>query len=102
MRTAENDFNTGVYRLISKGDGTVELVYTYSLTGNKHGSDGMNCDFVLEQKIKCDSFDKNCDLARAIREHKITRAIWYGHDNYITPRKVLKNGFVLIVINDDM
>lgn len=97
MRTAVKDFNKGVYRLISNGDKTFDLVLTHSLTGNKLGYDGMNCDLVLEEGIKCNSSERNCDLAKAIRKHKITRAIWYSHDGYVIPKEVLKNGFILFV-----
>ena len=102
MRVAEKDFSKGVYRLISNGNETFELVFTRSLTGNKYGSDGMNCDLVLEQEIKCNTSERNCDLAKAIRKHKITRAIWYSYNDYVTPKEVLKNGFMLIVINGCM
>lgn len=102
MRTAEKDFNKGIYRLISNGDNTFDLVFTRSLTRNKYGSDGMNYDLVLEQGIKCNTSERNCDLVKAIRKYKITRAIWYGYNDYVTPKEVLKNGFMLIVVNDDM
>lgn len=101
MRAAVKDFNKGVYRLISDGKGAFDLVLTHSLTGNKYGSDGMNCDLVLEQGIKCNTSEKNCDLAKAIRKHKITRAIWYGYDDYVTPKEVLKNGFMLIICSSN-
>lgn len=83
---AKQDYVKGVYYLKfiknEKGKSVWDLVFTYSLTGDPTGRDRMNCDLTLEENITCDQ------LKDAIKKHKITRAIWYGRDNYVTPKEI--------------
>lgn len=58
------------------------LLFVNSLTGDPTGSDMMNISLTLEEKITC------AQLKDAIKKHKITRAIWYGRDDYVTPKEV--------------
>lgn len=95
-RRAEKDFTKGVYQMRFKGnrDGKshFELVFTTSLTKNSKGDDGMNCDLMLENDFICSQ------LPDLIKKHKITKAIWYSRNDYVTPYHIKKYGFELLII----
>lgn len=83
---AKKDYVKGFYYLEfvknENGKSLWDLVYISSLTGNSIGSDMMNVSLVLEENISCNQ------LKEAIKKHKITRAIWYGRDDYVIPKEV--------------
>ena len=87
---AKKDYVKGVYYLKfvknENGKSLWNLLLVNSLTGDPTGSDGMNIDLVLEENISC------AQLKDAIKKHKITRAIWYERDDYVTPKEV-KSGY---------
>ncbi len=93
---AKKDYVKGFYYLDyiknEKGKSVWDLVFTRSLTGDPTGSDMMNCNLVLEQNITCNQ------LPELIKKHKITRAIWYGHDDYVTPKEVKSNRWIGIIV----
>ena len=77
---AKKDYVKGFYYLeFVKNENRKSL---NSLTGDPTGSDKMNISLTLEQGITC------AQLKDAIKKHKITRAIWYGRDDYVTPKEV--------------
>ena len=94
---AKKDYVKGIYCLEfiknENGKSIWDLVFINSLTGDPTGSDMMNISLVLEENITCNQ------LKEAIKKHKITRAIWYGRDNYVTPKEVKSGrwGGILVV-----
>ena len=86
---AKRDYTKGVYHLEfiknENGKSVWNLVLVHSLTGDPTGKDKMNVGTVLEENITCNQ------LKDAIKKHKITRSIWFGRDDYVTPKEI-KNG----------
>lgn len=93
---AKKDYNKGVYHLDFKrnenGKSVWDLVLVHSLTGDPTGRDMMNNGLVLEENITCDQ------LKKAVKKHKITRAIWYGRDRYVTPKEIKSSTWCGIVV----
>lgn len=83
---AKKDYVKGFYYLeyvkTINGKSLWNLLFINSLTGDPTGSDKMNISLLLEENITCSQ------LKNAINKHKITRAIWYGHDDYVMPKEV--------------
>jgi len=93
---AKKDYVKGFYYLEfvknENGKSLWDLLFVNSLTGNPTGSDKMNISLTLEKKITC------AQLKDAIKKHKITRAIWYGRDDYVTPKEVKSGHWMGILV----
>ena len=94
MARAKKDYTKGVYHLEYIGNSRWNLTHVTSLTGDPTGRDNMNASLVLEKGITCQ------DLKEAIKKHKITRAILYGRDNYVTPKEINSGRWFGIVVID--
>ena len=99
-RKAKRDYCKGVYRLLYEYDDKTkfDLVFTHSLNGDPNGR-GLNCDFVLAQKIDWEQFKSE------IKKNKITRAIWFSNreDGYVIPKDVVSGKHMGVIwIKDDI
>lgn len=99
-RKAKRNYCKGVYRLLYEYKDTTkfDLVITHSFNGKADGT-GLNCDFVLAQKIDWEQ------LKTEIKKNKITRAIWFGtrEEDYIMPKDITSGRHMgIIVVNDDI
>ena len=54
----------------------------------------MNVSITLEKGITCSQ------LKEAVKKHKITRAIWYGRDEYVTPKEINSGRWLGIIVID--
>lgn len=94
MTRAKKDYTKGVYQLEYVSNAHWDLTYITSLTGDPTGMDNMNISVVLEKGITCK------DLKEAVKKHKITRAIWFGRDEYVTPKEINSGRWVGIIVID--
>ncbi len=94
MARAKRDYTKGVYHLEYVGKGYWDLTHVTSLTGDPTGRDMMNVSITLEKGITCNQ------LKEAVKKHKITRAIWYGHDEYVTPKEINSEHWLGIIVID--
>lgn len=92
MARAKKDYTKGVYHLEYVGNSHWDLTYVTSLTGDPTGRDMMNVSITLEKGIICSQ------LKEAIKKHKITRAIWYGRDDYVTPKEIKSGHWMGILV----
>lgn len=92
MGRAKKNYTKGVYHLEYVGKGHWDLTHVTSLTGDPTGMDNMNVSITLEQGITCQ------DLKEAVKKHKITRAIWYGRDEYVTPKEINSGRWMGIIV----
>lgn len=92
MARAKKDYTKGVYQLNYVGNSRWDLEYVTSLTGDPTGRDMMNISITLEEGIICSQ------LKEAVKKHKITRAIWYGRDDYVTPKEIKSGRWMCIVV----
>lgn len=94
MAKAKKDYTKGVYQLEYVGNAHWNLTYVISLTGDVTGRDMMNVSITLEKGITC------AQLKDAIKKHKITRSIWFGRDEYVTPKEVNSGRWLGIIVID--
>ena len=93
MGKAKRDYIKGFYRILKNGD-KYDLVYTNSIDGDPYGR-GLNCDLEIARDCSMNQ------LKEAVKENKITRAIWYGtgSDSYIMPRDFVSGKVMLLIID---
>ena len=94
MAKAKKDYTKGVYHLEYVGNSRWDLTHVTSLTGDPTGRDNMNVSITLEKGITCSQ------LKEAVKKHKITRAIWYGRDEYVTPKEINSGRWLGIIVID--
>lgn len=94
MARAKKDYTKGVYYLEYAGKGYWDLTHITSLTGDPTGRDMMNVSITLEKGITCSQ------LKEAVKKHKITRAIWFGRDEYVTPKEINSGRWLGIIVID--